>query len=147
MVVVPAERWLFSLVLLVFRIPGFSLGFTTAIALVISVLVAGIWLLGSKSVSDLDNHDLETNPNRIIESDEKVLKMSKPDNSIFDDAYQCGWVYVTSEYKAPTSVSLSVLQQVRKGITSRYFRRPKGIFFCVLKHNSLFFFENEEQVS
>lgn len=59
-----------------------------------------------------------------------------------DDVYRCGWVCASSEYSERPPTDLACLQRMR-GARSR--NGSRGIYFLVLKHNSLFLYESEEQ--
>lgn len=59
-----------------------------------------------------------------------------------DEVYRCGWVCAMSEYPERPPTDLACLQRMR-GARSR--NGSRGIYFLVLKHNSLFLYESEEQ--
>jgi len=75
---------------------------------------------------------------------EVMKKLELPDGIEENEAFLCGWVYVSSEYEEFPSLNQSVLLKMKE-FGSR--SRPRNVFFMVLKHNSLFLYEGEEQTS
>lgn len=51
-------------------------------------------------------------------------------------------MHVAGEYDERPAINLAVLQRMKKTRQAR----PPTVYFLVLKHNALFFYEGEEQV-
>lgn len=57
------------------------------------------------------------------------------------EAYRCGWVYITIERTERPTIDLQILSKMKGKQKSKV----PGVYFTVLKHDTLFLYENEEQ--
>lgn len=59
-----------------------------------------------------------------------------------DEIYRCGWIYISPSYEWPVGIDLAVLQKMKNEAP---YKRPRDVFFVVLKNRALCLYENEEQ--
>lgn len=68
-------------------------------------------------------------------------KDTSEDPNTKEEFYRCGWVYLASEYRERPGINLLVLQKMKGRSRGRF----TGVYFLVMKHDSLFLYESEEQ--
>lgn len=153
----------------IIRIPGFLLGFCMTIALGIAVVFLGIYffvlgpprqdttaaeenveaegdrdqLLTERSSSKRGNGSLSHSFMIIPSTDslEQTRTTGEPDES--EALFQCGWIYVTSEYECPPKTNISSFSASQD---NRHRSPPRFVLFGVLKESSLGLFAGESQV-
>lgn len=150
----------------IIRIPGFLLGFFMTIALGVAAVFLGAYffVLGpprsdqdAKEEAASDQDPLLAEPGRSKRGNGSLSHsfMIIPSTDSFEQArmaaeaaepetlFQCGWMYVTSEYECPPKVNISTFSASQD---NRHRSPPRFVLFGVLKEGSLGLFGSESQV-
>ena len=126
--------------------------------LIVSVLTLTLFIVsgsgGGDSNSSMNNDDGKKGKERIdtessrFDISSSSLELDRGRDNVVDassfaqDVYKCGWMYISPMYEWPVGMDLVLLQQMKNEPT---YRRPRDVFFVVLKHRALCLYESEEQ--